>query len=181
MPHTIEVSDSTNLRLQNLMGPDDTSGTVILRLLDFYEGQSARQPAVPDFSTEPDALAFEGFDVPDLTHTRMLRATLEGKEIARPNWNKLRQKVIIEAVKSGADIGKWGIPGLAAGKKDFHGYSFIPEMNMSIQGQDANDAWRSTLEMARKLGWSVEAICEWRQKPGASFPGKMAKLSSGRS
>ena len=181
MPDAIEISDSTKLRLQNLMGPEDTSGTVIARLLDFYEGRGAEQGMVgPVLSAQSDALQFEGFEVPDLTHARLLRAAVDGKEVARPNWNKLRQMVIVRAVKDGADIEKWDVPGLATGKKDIHGYSFVPEINMSIQGQDATDAWRSTLEIARRLGWSVEATCEWRHKSGASYPGKTAKLWSGR-
>lgn len=181
MPHTIEISDSTKLRLQNLMGPEDTSGTAIARLLDFYEGRGSEQGAVgPVLSAQPEALQFEGFEVPDLTHTRLLRAAVDGKEVARPNWNKLRQMLIVRAAKDGADIENWGVPGLATGKKDIHGYSYVPVINMSIQGQDANDAWRSTLEVARRLGWNVEAICEWRQKAGVSYPGKTAKLTSGR-
>lgn len=181
MPHTVEISDSTQLRLQNLMGPEDTSGTAIARLLDFYESCGSKQGAVgPVIRAQSDALQFEGLEVPDLTHTRLLRATVDGKEVARPKWNKLRQMLIVRAAKEGADIKNWGVPGLVIGKKDIHGFSFVPAINMSIQGQAANDAWRSTLDVARRLGWNVEAICEWYQKVGASYPGKTAKLTSGR-
>jgi hypothetical protein len=65
----------------------------------------------------------------------------------------------------------------AAGRKEDEGYRFMPEIGLSIQGQDANSAWRGARHIARQLGIPVETEFLWRHKEGAAFPGVTGRLS----
>jgi hypothetical protein len=62
-------------------------------------------------------------------------------------------------------------------KKEDEGYHFMPELGISVQGQDANDSWKGASHLARKLGVPVEIEFLWREKEGAAFPGVTGRLS----
>jgi hypothetical protein len=55
--------------------------------------------------------------------------------------------------------------------------AFLPELGISIQGQDANGAWRAACHIAQKLGLQLSATFVWREKEGAAFPGITGRFS----
>ena len=67
---------------------------------------------------------------------------------------------------------------LSEGKKTDEGYSYLEDINLSIQGQDSNAACRGIVTMARYLKIRVELEFMWREKDGAAHPGKVAILTS---
>ena len=83
----IRIEQTTFERLQCHAQPlIDTVDAVVNRALDALEtGMPKRADQDPlRFQHEfgPDSL-------PDLTHTKVLSAMLDGGEVARPNWNRL--------------------------------------------------------------------------------------------
>ena len=58
------------------------------------------------------------------------------------------------------------------GRKEDEGYHYLPEVNFSVQGQDANAAWRGVAFIAQNLNVPVEVSFLWRNKDGAEHPGK---------
>src|SRR5262249_20188669 len=96
-------------------------------------------------------------------------------------WNAL----LIEAVREAKPHAKTSenlkrlliIPG-CVGAKDDEGYKFIPDVGLSIQGQDANGAWKAAFHIAKQIGVTIKAEFLRRHKDGAAFPGETATLSA---
>jgi hypothetical protein len=173
---TVELSESTFKRLQAHAKPlIDTTDSVIDRLLDHYEsGQPAARPEATA-GAPAAARRFDPADMPPLTHTKLLKALIGGKELPRPNWNEL--------VRSAIEIGLDKLGGLeelrrvtdahiVQGTKTDEGFSPLGSRGVSVQGVDAHDAWRLSYGLARKLSLPLEIVFEWRDKEGAAFPGQ---------
>ena len=63
------------------------------------------------------------------------------------------------------------------GRHTEDGYRHLPEIDISIQGVDANHAWNHALRLARYLKVPLYARIEWRHKTGAAYPGESGVLS----
>jgi hypothetical protein len=118
-------------------------------------------------------------DLPRLTHTKMLDASIGGMSIVRPNWNGLLDETLRRAIKEVKDFDKLRriCPvNMVKGKKNDEGYNHLPDINVSVQGQDANGACRGIVTAAQALGFEVNIGFMWRHKEGAAFPGERARL-----
>lgn len=177
---TVELSENTFKRLQAHAKPlIDTTDSVIDRLLDHYEsGQPAIRPEAT--ASQPAARRFDPADMPPLTHTKLLKALIGGKELPRPNWNEL--------VRTAIEIGLDKLGGLeelrrvtdahvVQGIKTDEGFSPLGTRGVSVQGVDAHDAWRLSYGLARKLSLPLELVFEWRDKEGAAFPGQIGSTA----
>lgn len=171
---TVELSDATFKRLQAHAKPlIDTTSSVIDRLLDHYECD--RQRHAPKSENGPAGmLRFDPADLPSLTHTKLRRAVLDGRELPRPNWNELARIAIetgLERLGGFEQLSRITDARIVKGTKTDEGYSPLGTTGISVQGADAMDAWRITLGLARKLSMPVEVVFEWREKEGAAHPG----------
>jgi hypothetical protein len=121
---------------------------------------------------------FNTTSVPKLTHTKLLSAKV-GKEDIRPTWNGLLLHLIRRIPKDtkADEIRRLLIVNFAPGKKEDEGYRFVPELGISVQGQDADGAWKGASHIAQKLGVPVEVEFLWRMKDGAALPGVTGRLS----
>jgi hypothetical protein len=66
-----------------------------------------------------------------------------------------------------------------SGQKTDEGYHFLEDAGLSVQGQDANGAWRSVMFIVQNLKASVEVSFIWRNKEGAEHPGKTGSMRFG--
>ena len=73
--------------------------------------------------------------------------------------------------KSSADLKKLVTVNFVEGQKSDEGYRFLSDVGLSVQGQDANGAWKGACHTARQLGRELKAVFIWRDKEGAAFPG----------
>jgi hypothetical protein len=171
MAHVIELPEETFKRLQALARPlIDTPVMVIGRLLDHYEGRPQSEPPV-----RAKVHRFGPASAPDFTHTRVLFASFAGEETARPRWNELVRKahdVALSKVETFDDLEKLSTANICYGTKTDDGFRPVADLGYSIQGVDANDAWRIAYDLARKLRCSVRVEFEWRAKDDAEFPGE---------
>lgn len=176
----IDVQNSTLERLKKLAEPFvDTPETVVLRGLDALEAltRGVRQPPQ---SNSVD-LIVDPRNIPNLTHTKLLSAKLDGKTFPRPKWNSVLDETLIRARKAGlkaSDIQRVCSINVKEGKKTDEGYSYLKDINLSVQGQDSNAACRGIVAMARHLKIRIELEFLWREKDGAAQPGKVAALSA---
>ena len=77
----------------------DTPDAIIERLLDFYEEHGLKAeagpvvaPIVPDASISSNGiLTFDPADPPSLRHTKIVKASFNGKDMSHPNWNDLHR------------------------------------------------------------------------------------------
>lgn len=176
----IRIPDPVFERLQSLATPFvDTPATVIERLLDHYDASGpSREPscraaaaiATTTVHPEPDT-------PPDLYHTRVLSALVDGEK-AR-NWNEVvvvAHRQALKRLKSLEALGSVTRTNIVVGRRSDSGYHFQPELNASVQYVDANDAWRNALHIARKVGLRIRVTFEWREKKGAARPGEQGTL-----
>lgn len=177
----IEIDQSTFERLQRLSTPlVDTASSVINRLLDAYEGTATRGSVVPPL---PSTNIKEfGTDLPpDLTHTKILTADFcrQRLEISEANWNGLLNAAIRKVRQKTTDydeLRKLITVNFVLGPKKDDGYRYLEDVGLSVQGQDANAAFRAVLHIARRLGCSLNVIFVWRMTPKAAFPGVTGQM-----
>jgi hypothetical protein len=177
----VEISDATYAKLQQLgVAFVDTPETVIARLADdALAGHRARGIGAvhdPVFS----GIELDAFSPGNLAFTRVRSASFAGREIDRPRWNKLLRVAHIEAYRklgSFSELSEVSNARLRRGSYVKDGFSYLPEVDFSIQGLDSNLSWDSSLRLARKLGVPVEVEFEWLHKEGAAHPGKRGRLA----
>lgn len=172
------IEQSTFERLQRHARPlVDTTDIVINRALDALEVREEQtdpkeNPAVVERLIDPRAL-------PNLTHTKILDATLAGDRVSRPNWNLLLERVLIRAMKQLANFDKLRQlcpANMVEGHKDDEGYRHLAEIDVSLQGTSANHACGALVAVAQSLRIGLEITVMWRPKKDAKFPGEKARL-----
>ena len=163
----------------------DTIESVINRLLDAYETKDGAPVPAGSNGEASNLRQFIADTPPDLTHTKVLSTEFNGKPLARgeANWNGLLNAAMRLAkakAKSTADLKKLVIVNFVEGEKSNEGYRFLSDVGMSVQGQDANGAWKGACHVAQQLGCNLKVTFIWRDKEGASFPGVTGQFSIGK-
>jgi hypothetical protein len=182
MSPIITLSDETFSKLQALAQPFlDTPESVISTIAqaELERRGGTGNGSSPGKTAGEQVLRLSPDSHEDLTHTRLLSATVDGRPIHRPKWNGVldhlhllgRQRMgSFEALRraSGANIRE--------GRYEENGYRYLPEADLSIQGVDANLAWDHSLGLARALKIPIQLRVEWRKKDGAAHPGEEAAI-----
>ena len=182
--HQIEVNDDTFARLQKSAVPFvDSPETVINKAMDVYERDlSVRANGGPKparSAIEPKQ--FSANSPPNLTHTKVLSVKLNGKQLREARWNALLLEAIRLAkakARTNDELRRLVPVNFVHGKKEDDGYHFVADLDLSVQGQDANSAWKGACHIARQLATPIEAEFMWRAKDGAAYPGVTGRLSA---
>ncbi|WP_421860457.1 T4SS efffector SepA family protein [Parvibaculum sp.] len=171
----IPISETTYQRLQKHAQPFvDTPDLVINRALDALE-----QAAPSAFPLESGERQIDTRSLPRLTHTKVLNATIEGTPVDRPNWNRLLDEVLRIAarrLRSFEELRKQCPANLAKGRKDTEGFAYLPDLDLSVQRQDANSACRTIVALAQRLGLALDVGFMWRPKEDALYPGEHGRI-----
>lgn len=177
MSPMVELSATTFARLQSHAVPlVDTIESVINRLLDSADahGHAASDSGQAVRSFNADA-------PPDLTHAKILGVSFNGEKLGRgeDNWNGLLHAAVRKAVqhaKSPDELKSLMVVKYVDGEKQDEGYRPLPGGKVSVQGQDANGAWRAARHIAQQLGCPLSVKFAWREKEGAAFPGLTGQM-----
>jgi hypothetical protein len=181
MGHIIEISDELFARMQAFAAPlVDTPETIISRALAALESGADTGP--PHGGSK--IRSFNPAVPPNLSHTTPKRMVLGGRPLPRSEtyWNTLMLEVIRKAREEGLtpkQIHAALSVNSVVGEKDFNGYKFLPDVGISVQGQDANSAWRQTYELATTIGTAVEVEFVWQNNPKAAMPGMTGRFTVG--
>ena len=179
---TIEISDLTDARLKKIAKPLlDTYDTVIARLLDEFDAHRAAQPKKPGeaIKVEGNIMHFDPKNPPPLRFTTLTRVVLNGEEFPKSDtyWNRLMDRMILEAGQAGHDaeeVYKILFVNRTLGEKTDNGFTFLPEVGLSVQGQDSNAAFRQAFQLAEKLGSSLAVWFHWQGNEKAAYPNQRA-------
>lgn len=180
----VTLQASTFERLQRHAKPFvDTPDTVINRALDSLERLSNFHPPKNGHDLpkerEDDERRIDPRILPNLTHTKVLAASVGGQSIPRAKWNLVRDEMLIRAMKRVGNIDKLRQicpANLVKGRKLDDGFDYLSEIDVSVQGQDANGVGRALVTAAQELGIPIDVQFMWRQKEGAEHPGEIGRL-----
>lgn len=196
MMPTIRLSDTTATRLQRCaIALVDSYETVIARMLDAAEkGVPYQMPSVAALPSAPAAPivpvntppqnAVKPWDVKsheDLTHTRLIGATFDGVDIGKANWNllaKFAHEAAFKKLGSFDALRRVTRCRVKEGRYEQDGFFYLPAIDISLQGMDANMSWDNTARLAHAVGGVAVVEFEWRNNPKACRPGEKDSLRS---
>lgn len=173
MPVVIELPDELFAKLQRHAIPlVDTPLTVIDRALTaLEEGDEEDNSKGGDFgirSFNPAAAPSLSFTTPQIVKigTKMLPKS-------KTYWNPIMYAVIEEAAKRSipqSDIMDLLVVPHIVGRKEDNGYKYVEAAGISVQGQDANSAWKQTYRLASSFGIAVQVEFSWQNTDKAALP-----------
>jgi hypothetical protein len=124
---------------------------------------------------------FQSGQIPhSVTHTKIFEATINNEPVSNSalSWTPLICEILKEMHKNGQFSPADSYPDLAiySGCRTDKGYKYIPEIECSVQGVDANIALRCITGLARKYSISVTILFGWRDKKGALHRGEFGHI-----
>lgn len=153
----------------------DNFDTVILKGLDALDMLKAKNEETPAERVLNPAAP------PNLAFTTVKSIVFAGKRFAAAEtyWNPLLHAVIRESLKH---LTKEQMRNLLtcnyfAGKKEDQGYKYLDDVGISVQGSDANNAWKAIYNILKVIKVPVEVTFVWQDNPKAVSPGATAKLN----
>ena len=125
-------------------------------------------------SEAPDAIT-EYENVPPVTFTKILGASLNGKSLTKVNWNSFLAEMISTIAGNFMNLNDL-VRGLeipsVVGEHNADGYKFYPDLGISVQGQSAFDALKEAKRLSQKHNIPMEIEFQWHDKPRAYRPGQ---------
>lgn len=176
MSNPYEIRPETIARVEKHAKPFvDSFDAVLNRMIDVYERVTDTE-RTDSISTDRTIQDFDPASPPSLTHTQVHSITFNRVKFphSRTTWNALLFEAIRLArrhTKSDEELKRLILVNFVFGKKETDGYRYLDDVDLSVQGQDANGAWKGVFHIARQLSCSFEVIFMWRMKDGAARPG----------
>lgn len=161
--------------------PGETIDRIVRNAMDELGIERDDEPEAVSGKSATGAMEFAS--APGLTFTKPLAASVKGKSIQSPKWRSILLAMIAEVKAKGLEgeklVRELNIPTKAERYED-EGFTYDPEVGISIQGQSAADAWKEVDRLARK--WRIPVTVEfvWRQNTKAQYPGRTGVLRSGQ-
>jgi hypothetical protein len=175
MTPQVTLDNSTIERMKLSAEPlVDTFDTVIHRALDALEALKAHKPDPSGVRTYNPA------SPPPLAFTTVKSIKFNGAALPPADvwWNPFMFLLIREARKNMSieEVSKLLFVNHVKGEKQNGGYKVLEDIGLSIQGQDANNAWKQCYELLKALKLPAEITFAWQENPKASHPGEMGKF-----
>ena len=172
-------ADFMNLKLLAKWFETDTPSETISHLIN---DEIDRQGLVSDnkyhvFQSANEDIVFD--ETPGLTHTKVILATVNKQKLDRSNWGSILFAVIRAVKDNGLSKEQMSVElqiNAEPCKIEDKGYTFYPELGLSVQGQSAPDAWKEAKRLSEKYNIPLEVKFKWREKEGAQYPGKIGVM-----
>lgn len=151
---------------------DTTREHVIKKLIKFFKEHTAADG-------QEDIKSYSTVASPDLSHTKVLNAQIDGRAMLQPNWNSIMDRAINFAFHKLRDTDKVAelvLTKHTKGEKTDQGFRYLKEAGLSVQGQDSNNAWKTTANIIKALGVPAEVTFAWYDNPKAAKPGETGKF-----
>jgi hypothetical protein len=186
MTPQINISQSLYEKIKGLAEPFvDTPESVITRCVEHYETSNGAAKGImsPAPGVTGLTMSFPGDAPPDLTFTRILSVKLNGvlQHKGTLYWNALMYDVINHAghkLKSTEKLKQLILVNYVDGEGSVkQGYRYLKGAGLSVQGQDANSAWKATAHIVKTLGMTIDVVFMWENKDKALHPGKTGQMT----
>ena len=155
----------------------DTVDSVVNRLIDAFEAGSKDQLKVHSVAVG----ALSAASPPNLAFTTVHAVVLNGVRLPSSisNWNGLMIAAIQEAKKGRTtdEMDKLILANHSLGRKTESGYKYLEDVGLSVQGQDANYAWKATYHILKEARLSAVVDFSWQNNPKAASPGSKGVFS----
>jgi len=141
----------------------------------FYISERMDRPPLPPTGTT-GIIICPPDQPPDLSFTKFINATFGTQSPTK--WSALVRCAVRTALQKNISIGKLkslSIP-VQEGQKIDDGYHPLPDMNVSVRGVSAGDAWSLALLLAKELNVEITVRFRWRETDGAIHPGQEGLL-----
>lgn len=183
---SIQISDELYRRFEKLGVPFvDTHESLMDRLISFGEihSQSLQHQAKAGQARSGQAhsgqqLEFSFAEPPNVTYTRILGWTLDGRAQQQKTWNSIIEELLRHLHERNADILNQTSVNVKRGTGYHKGYKYIPKIGVSYQGLSAEDAFRAIKEFSEKYRLDISIHVIWLDKPNAQFPRTEAVIST---
>lgn len=174
----VTIEQSTFERLQRHAKPlVDTPNSVIVRALNALDEKETSGAASQDPTAGIMEFSPKG-PLPDVMHTRMLAASIDGQSVTA-NWNHVLRCLLLRAMERYGDIDQLRrrcAVNIVPGMKDDEGYRYLPQAGVSYQGVNANAAASAIVALANDLGIALDVNFQWRDKMQAAHRGRRARI-----
>ena len=181
MPN-IHIEPSTLERLKSHAIPFvDTEDSVINRGLDALETLGTNSVPIDDDQVNERIMNPQSLS--SLTHTTVLSAMIDGKPLPKPNWNKTRNDMLRRGMEHFGNFDRLSQAcriNMVQGKKEHKSYSYMPDIDISVQYQGANEACLGIITLAKILSITLEIAFYWLPKDRAAYPGQTGRLVIGK-
>ena len=177
----IRIEQATFRRLGQHAETFESEDALINRILDAFEKQLRESKPThrkPRTKFREHKNVSEN-SLPDLKHTKVIRALVDGVPIQKLAWRYVLDQVLISAEKKNYDISqitKWVSLNTVAGFRKGKGYTYIEDINISVQGMSADNTCQASIQIARKIGVKIDIQFQWQLKDGAERPGKFGRI-----
>ena len=146
-----------------------------------YKNILNQQPKILTPTSEDSIEIFKiGYLPQSVAFTKILEAAINGEPVSKQalSWNALICELIktLEIKHSIFEPERYLDINIAHGERNEKGYRFVPELNCSMQGVDANTALRFIMGLAQKHAISIDLLFGWRNKKGALYPSKFGRV-----
>ena len=186
MMPVIRLNDATFADLSTLKTwfgtktPSDTIDRIVREALDLLGMERDEEPT--DLVAPSSEGAMEFTKTPGLAFTKPLSASINGRAVPSPRWSSLLLTMIAQ-LKAKGFVGEKLVDALQvpakAGRYEVEGFKYHANLEISIQGQSAADAWKEIDRISKKWSIPVEIEFWWRKNAKAQFPGKTGRIRSG--
>ena len=186
MMPVVRINDATFRDLSTLKtwfktkSPSETIDEIVREAMEQLGIERDDEPESALIAPNDGALVFN--TAPSLTFTKPINATINGKAIPNPKWASILLAMIMQ-IKAKGNEGEKLVRELAVPAKAFNyeedGYTYHPEIGISVQGQSAADAWKEVDRLGKKWRIPVHVEFIWRPNTKAQHPGKAGVLHSG--
>ncbi len=115
---------------------------------------------------------------PDLKFTRVLEASFGSR--AADNWNDLLRQAHREAMArlgSFEAVRRASSSNIVKGKRTSGGYTYMPDVDISIQGVTANRAWEHAKRLARRMDVPIRALAIRKKAVADSHIGERIEIA----
>jgi len=193
----IALSRTTFSRLQGIGEPlVDTAESVIIKLLDFYDNQTAPSPQMADETEEcftateraSDLVFFPG-SLPRLLHAKIKRVIVDGEQQDCDCWQDVVEFLLVKACEKHENvehvISLCKAPNrklrVVRGERGMPGWRYIGRVDLSFRRIDADGCCLQIDALASAIGVRVTLDIQWLQIDKADYPGRDARLELGYS